>query len=58
MKTVLLPAQNEKDAREVPIEVKDGLKIIYVRYVIQPSLNFSYYHVVFRTLVSLTLAFR
>ncbi|KAG4223375.1 Lon protease 2, peroxisomal, partial [Phytophthora cactorum] len=31
VKTVLLPAQNEKDAREVPSEVKDGLKIIYVR---------------------------
>ncbi|KAI1813205.1 ATP-dependent protease La [Poronia punctata] len=33
VKTVLLPAQNEKDAREVPAEVKEGLKIIYVRYV-------------------------
>lgn len=32
VKTVLLPAQNEKDAREVPSEVRDGLNIIYVRY--------------------------
>lgn len=32
VKTVLLPAQNEKDAREVPSEVRDGLSIIYVRY--------------------------
>lgn len=33
VKTVLLPAQNEKDAREVPSEVKEGLKIIYVNHV-------------------------
>ncbi|KAJ8108459.1 hypothetical protein ONZ43_g6419 [Nemania bipapillata] len=33
VKTVLLPAQNEKDAREVPAEVKDGLKIIYVSHI-------------------------
>ncbi|KAI1265598.1 ATP-dependent protease La [Xylariaceae sp. FL1019] len=31
--TVLLPAQNEKDAREVPAEVRDGLKIIYVSHI-------------------------
>ena len=31
VKTVLLPAQNEKDAREVPSEVREGLKIIYVK---------------------------
>lgn len=30
---MLLPAQNEKDVREVPSEVRDGLNIIYVRYV-------------------------
>lgn len=33
VKTVLLPAQNEKDAREVPSEVREGLKIIYVNHV-------------------------
>ncbi|KAI8629584.1 ATP-dependent protease La [Xylariaceae sp. FL1651] len=33
VKTVLLPAQNEKDAREVPAEVRDGLKIIYVSHI-------------------------
>ncbi|KAI0546065.1 Lon protease C-terminal proteolytic domain-containing protein [Xylaria curta] len=33
VKTVLLPAQNEKDAREVPAEVRDGLKIIYVGHI-------------------------
>lgn len=34
VKTVMLPAQNEKDTREVPQEVRDGLKIIYVGYVL------------------------
>ncbi|KAH6659356.1 Lon protease-like protein 2, peroxisomal [Truncatella angustata] len=33
VKTVLLPAQNEKDAREVPPEVREGLKIIYVSHI-------------------------
>ncbi|KAI1148727.1 ATP-dependent protease La [Nemania diffusa] len=33
VKTVILPTQNEKDAREVPIEVRDGLKIIYVSHI-------------------------
>lgn len=33
VKTVLLPIQNRKDVRELPQEVKDGLEIIYVRYV-------------------------
>ncbi|KAI1083436.1 Lon protease-like protein 2, peroxisomal [Whalleya microplaca] len=33
VKMVLLPAQNEKDAREVPSEVKDGLNIIYVSHI-------------------------
>ncbi|KAI1113452.1 ATP-dependent protease La [Nemania sp. NC0429] len=33
VKTVLLPAQNEKDAREVPSEVRDGLEIIYVSHI-------------------------
>ncbi|KAI6091395.1 Lon protease-like protein 2, peroxisomal [Hypoxylon rubiginosum] len=33
VKTVLLPAQNEKDAREVPSEVRDGLSIIYVSHI-------------------------
>ncbi|KAI2628361.1 ATP-dependent protease La [Xylaria nigripes] len=35
VKTVLLPAQNEKDAREVPAEVRDGLKIIYVSHILE-----------------------
>ncbi|KAK7958176.1 Lon protease-like protein 2 [Apiospora saccharicola] len=33
VKTVLLPAQNEKDAREVPSEVREGLTIIYVSHI-------------------------
>ncbi|KAI1874826.1 uncharacterized protein JN550_002255 [Neoarthrinium moseri] len=33
VKTVMLPAQNEKDAREVPSEVREGLKIIYVSHI-------------------------
>ncbi|KAL7627490.1 hypothetical protein AAE478_001683 [Parahypoxylon ruwenzoriense] len=33
VKTVLLPAQNEKDAREVPAEVRNGLEIIYVSHI-------------------------
>ncbi|KAK5625043.1 hypothetical protein RRF57_000759 [Xylaria bambusicola] len=33
VKTVLLPAQNEKDAREVPAEVRDGLTIHYVSHI-------------------------
>lgn len=32
VKTVLLPAQNEKDTKDVPAEVRNGLNIIYVRY--------------------------
>ena len=31
VKTVLLPAQNRKDAKDLPQEVKDGLEIIHVR---------------------------
>lgn len=31
VKTVLLPAQNKKDAKEVPTEVRDGLEIIFVK---------------------------
>lgn len=34
VKTVLLPEQNRKDAKDLPQEVKDGLEIIHVRYVI------------------------
>ncbi|KAH9887191.1 ATP-dependent protease La [Xylariomycetidae sp. FL2044] len=33
VKTVLLPAQNEKDVREVPSEVRDGLEIIHVSHI-------------------------
>jgi ATP-dependent Lon protease len=33
VKTVLLPAQNRKDVKELPQEVRDGLEIIHVRYV-------------------------
>lgn len=33
VKTVLLPAQNRKDVKDLPQEVKDGLEIIHVRYV-------------------------
>ena len=32
VKTVLLPAQNRKDAKDLPQEVKDGIEIIHVRY--------------------------
>ncbi|CZS89001.1 related to endopeptidase La 2 [Rhynchosporium agropyri] len=33
VKTVLLPAQNKKDAKDLPQEVKDGLEIIHVRHI-------------------------
>ncbi|KAF8861767.1 ATP-dependent protease-like protein la [Acephala macrosclerotiorum] len=33
VKTVLLPAQNRKDVKELPQEVKDGLEIIHVRHI-------------------------
>lgn len=31
VKTVLLPAQNRKDAKDLPQEVKDGLEILFVK---------------------------
>jgi hypothetical protein len=34
VKTVLLPAQNRKDVKDLPQEVRDGLEIIHVRYVV------------------------
>lgn len=33
VKTVLLPAQNEKDTKDVPAEVRNGLNIIYVSHI-------------------------
>jgi len=30
VKTVLLPAQNRKDVKDLPREVKEGLKVIHV----------------------------
>ncbi|KAI9052831.1 hypothetical protein LZ554_003104 [Drepanopeziza brunnea f. sp. 'monogermtubi'] len=33
VKTVLLPAQNKKDAKDLPQEVKDGLEIIHVSHI-------------------------
>lgn len=33
VKSVLLPAQNRKDVKDLPQEVKDGLEIIHVGYV-------------------------
>ncbi|KAG6021674.1 hypothetical protein E4U40_005137 [Claviceps sp. LM458 group G5] len=33
VKTVLLPAQNRKDVRDLPQEVKDGLQIIHVGHI-------------------------
>lgn len=33
VKTVLLPAQNKKDVKDLPQEVKDGLEIIHVRHI-------------------------
>ncbi|KAK3307003.1 Lon protease C-terminal proteolytic domain-containing protein [Chaetomium strumarium] len=33
VKTVLLPAQNRKDVKDLPQEVKDGIEIVHVRYV-------------------------
>ncbi|ERS97734.1 ATP-dependent protease La [Sporothrix schenckii ATCC 58251] len=35
VKTVLLPAQNRKDVRDLPQEVKDGLEIIHVSHIWQ-----------------------
>jgi ATP-dependent Lon protease len=31
VKTVLLPAQNRKDVKDLPQEVKDGLETIHVK---------------------------
>ncbi len=31
VKTVILPSQNKKEAKDLPQEVKDGLEIIHVR---------------------------
>lgn len=31
VKTVLLPAQNRKEVKDLPQEVRDGLQIIHVR---------------------------
>ncbi|KAJ2894504.1 putative atp-dependent protease la protein [Zalerion maritima] len=33
VKTVLLPAQNKKDVKDLPVEVKEGLEIIHVGHV-------------------------
>ncbi|KAH8792825.1 ATP-dependent protease-like protein la [Hyaloscypha sp. PMI_1271] len=33
VKTVLLPAQNRKDVKDLPQEVKDGLEIVHVRHI-------------------------
>ncbi len=33
VKTVILPAQNRKDVKDLPLEVKDGLEIIHVRHI-------------------------
>jgi ATP-dependent Lon protease len=41
VKTVLLPAHNRKDIKDLPVEVKDGLEIIFVRYVC-PQLHVLY----------------
>jgi ATP-dependent Lon protease, bacterial type len=41
VKTVLLPDHNRKDVKDVPQEVKDGLEIIYVKYVISSQPWFS-----------------
>jgi len=38
VKTVMLPAQNRKDVKDLPQEVRDGLEIIHVRYVHVPAL--------------------
>lgn len=42
VKTVLLPYANRKDVRDVPREVKDGLEIIYVKYVPSGFLSLDY----------------
>ena len=41
VKTVLLPSQNRKDAKDLPQEVKEGLEIIHVGYVTTLFLIFS-----------------
>ena len=33
VKTVLLPAQNKKDVKDLPREVREGLEIVHVGYV-------------------------
>lgn len=32
VRTVLLPSSNRKDVKDLPQEVKDGLKVVHVRY--------------------------
>jgi ATP-dependent Lon protease len=39
VKVVLLPDTNRKDVKDVPQEVKDGLEIVYVKYVLFPFLD-------------------
>lgn len=36
VKTVLLPSANRKEVKDLPQEVKDGLKIVHVAYVFKP----------------------
>lgn len=33
VKTVIMPAQNRKDVRDLPQEVKDGLEIVHVSHI-------------------------
>ena len=32
IKTVILPAENEKDLAEIPVKIKKNLKVIFVRH--------------------------
>ncbi|KAH0563047.1 hypothetical protein GP486_002380 [Trichoglossum hirsutum] len=42
VKTVLLPAHNQKDVKDLPVEVKDGLEIIFIRYVAPSYMHCTY----------------
>ncbi|TAQ84200.1 hypothetical protein B7494_g7472 [Chlorociboria aeruginascens] len=44
VKTVLLPAQNKKDVKDLPQEVKDGLEIIHVRHIWEAMRYIDHYH--------------
>ena len=49
VKTVMLPAQNRKDVKDVPQEVKDGLEVVYVGYTFPSSYHASTFFLLIMT---------